>query len=186
MFFARLLIPAISLGLACAMLGGLHYFGGPQPSGLPPRKAPADLSGELLPMRYRFFGSNELKDVKPLNNEIYRVKFQDTVYSGALLEHGLIAGVMLDSSRLRGAKFNGSDLFNLVVLDSDLSGADFRGSRVAGLTAWGSDFRGADFRGADISGARFFLSRLAGARFDEKTKLPFSRDEALRRGMVVE
>ena len=47
-----------------------------------------------------------------------------------------------------------------------------------------SYMRGADLRGADLWHAQFVFTDLRGAVFDQFTRLPFSRGEAFRRGMV--
>lgn len=75
---------------------------------------------------------------------------------------------------LRGLRATSLDLSDFNFSDSDLRGADFTGS----------DLRRANFSGADLREAVFLSNEDAGALFDEKTKLPFSKDEALRRHWV--
>ena len=73
----------------------------------------------------------------------------------------------------------GADMKNANLKDVDLSGANL--SR--------ADLTGANLTGANLSGASMMLTkikdaRLEGAIFNERTILPFSRQDAEKRGMV--
>ena len=67
-------------------------------------------------------------------------------------------------------------------------GKDLRGLYLYGAQLKNVDLRGADLRGAvfskKLNGAELSRVNLSGAKFDEKTVLPFEETEALRRGMV--
>ena len=93
-----------------------------------------------------------------------------------------------DGGNFRGAHFDGGQLLYL----THMARADFTGASLRGVGGDSLDLRGANFSGADLSGAHFTSCRenhggvcLAGARFDARTILPFSREEALARGMVA-
>ena len=89
---------------------------------------------------------------------------------------------------LAGADLAGEDLYRWQLGRADLTGANLRGAQLAGAYLFKADLSGADLRGATFSpalkGAELKQTRLTGARFDRFTALPFSADEALRRGMV--
>ncbi len=94
-----------------------------------------------------------------------------------------------DDRNFRGANFDGARFRYLNFMTrADLTGASMRdilGDQV--------DLSNANLSGADLSNGRLKpcprpgLSGacLAGARFDARTILPFSREEALARGMVA-
>lgn len=67
--------------------------------------------------------------------------------------------------------------------------ADFSYSNLSGANLSRSDLRFANFTQADLSEANLEGTLLdeavfLGARFNQKTRLPFSRDQALQRGMT--
>ena len=94
---------------------------------------------------------------------------------------------------LYGANFNGADLqgvdlYRCQLGQADLRNADLRNANLAGAYLFKTDLRGADLRGARFSptlkGAELKQTVLVGARFDASTQLPFSAEEAMRRGMI--
>lgn len=105
-------------------------------------------------------------------------------FSGRILVY-----VSAEGGNFRGANFEGARFLYL----NNMIGADLTGARLRGIEGDMIELTGANLSGADLSGA---LLRpcpppainggacLAGARFDLRTVLPFSRDEALARGMV--
>jgi hypothetical protein len=71
--------------------------------------------------------------------------------------------------------------------DITRQGAKLVNSVIAKGSYEGADFRGADLTGAtEIGGQDPVSGSWKGAFYDSATKLPFSRDEALQRGMVEE
>lgn len=94
----------------------------------------------------------------------------------------------LYGANLAGADLSGEDLYRCQLGSADLHGADLRGAQLAGAYLFKADLRGTDLRGAIFSstlkGAELKQTRLHGARFDATTTLPFSAQEAVRRGMV--
>lgn len=90
---------------------------------------------------------------------------------------------------LKGADLRGVDLYKCQLGSANLANADLRNASLAGAYLFNTDLRGADLRGARFSpalkGAELKQTGLVGARFDESTELPFSREEALRRGMIA-
>jgi uncharacterized protein YjbI with pentapeptide repeats len=106
-----------------------------------------------------------------------------TDYRGVTLTY-----LRASDGNFRGANLDGAKLLYLTLMP----GADFTGASLRGVVGDSLDLRGANFSGADLSGAHFTPCRgvprgvcLEGARFDARTILPFSREEALARGMVA-
>jgi hypothetical protein len=105
-------------------------------------------------------------------------------FSGRVLMY--VAG---EGGNFRGANFDGARFLYL----NTMIGADLTGARLRGIEGAMIELTRANLSGADLSGARLRScpvpathggACLAGARFDTRTILPFSRDEALARGMV--
>jgi uncharacterized protein YjbI with pentapeptide repeats len=89
---------------------------------------------------------------------------------------------------LQNANLRGADLHRAQLGHADLRNADLRNASLAGAYLFKTDLRGADLRGAKFSpalkGAELNKTLLVGAMFDSTTELPFSKAEALNRGMV--
>jgi hypothetical protein len=94
----------------------------------------------------------------------------------------------LEKANLRGANFAGTSWYLGSITDSDLTGADlsstsgqmhYHRSRLRGASLARADLTYADLTDTDLTGAA-----LRGARFSNRTRLPFDHDEALRRGMI--
>ena len=106
----------------------------------------------------------------------------------ASAEEVIESGVYLYGANLKGADLQGVELYRCQLGQADLSNADLRNASLAGAYLFKADLRGADLRGAKfappLDGAELKQTGLVGARFDATTQLPFSRDEALRRGMI--
>jgi hypothetical protein len=124
---------------------------------------------------------------------------------GAKLTGANIVGAIFDDANMRNvdlvsayadyASFRGALLADSFIGQNRVQFADFREARFPGAWWAITDARFADFRGADMSGPRRFWymhscgfgetsSCLAGARYDEETKLPFSVEDAAGYGMV--
>jgi hypothetical protein len=96
----------------------------------------------------------------------------------------------LRSANLRGANFADVSWYLGEIADSDLTGADL--SRTSGQMVYrrsrlrAANLSRADLHYADLAEADLDRADLRGARFNVRTRLPFDRDEALRRGMVFD
>jgi len=92
-----------------------------------------------------------------------------------------------DGGNFRGANFDGAQFRYL----NSMKRADLTGAKLTNILADMLDLAGTNLSAADLSGARLKKCEdpggacLAGARFDAKTILPFSREEALARGMAA-
>jgi hypothetical protein len=88
----------------------------------------------------------------------------------------------LTGANLRGANLDGVMFYLGTFTDSDFRGANLDGT--SGQVDYSrSDLRGASFLGADLTYSTFDGALLEGARFDDGTRLPFSRADAEARGM---
>jgi uncharacterized protein YjbI with pentapeptide repeats len=70
----------------------------------------------------------------------------------------------LRGSDFRGAIFQGANLADLVLLESNFSGTDFRGASLRSATLWHSVFHDADLEGADLRGTDAEVDQLGRAR----------------------
>jgi len=100
----------------------------------------------------------------------------------------IVVYVQGENGNFRGANFNGAQFRYLNLM----SRADFTGAVLTNIIGDSADVGDANFSGADFTGASLKPCRqdgsgfcLPGARFDAGTKLPFTPDEALARGMVA-
>jgi uncharacterized protein YjbI with pentapeptide repeats len=85
----------------------------------------------------------------------------------------------------RGARrnFSGQNLTGLKAPGREMIYFDFRNAKLIGADLRRADLRGADLRGADLTHAILTSAKLTSAKFDRNTRLPISRDAALRLGM---
>jgi hypothetical protein len=90
----------------------------------------------------------------------------------------------LERANLRGADLSGNGCYLTEFTNSDLTGVKFTGFRGGDCHFERSNLTKADLRGANLSQSKFEDSVLTGALFDQGTRLPFSPEEALARGMV--
>lgn len=113
-------------------------------------------------------------------------------FEGSRMEWADLVAADLRAVRLRGADLTGARLHRTKLAEADLTEAVLADADLTRANLAGADLRGADLRGADLTGAYvedFFFrmgvsARFEGAYFDARTKLPFSRAEAERAGMI--
>lgn len=105
-------------------------------------------------------------------------------FTRARLTRARLRGTRLSGARLRAAVLDQAVVEGVDLTEADLVDADLRGTRFSSSILARADLRGADLRGTDLSGADLKGARLARARYDDATRLPFSRPEAFRRGLL--
>ena len=88
------------------------------------------------------------------------------------------------STDLSEADLHGADLRRAELEDTNLRKSDLRGARLENAKLARSDLRGADLRAARLASADVSEAKFYGALFDQWTELPFSKQEALKRGMI--
>jgi uncharacterized protein YjbI with pentapeptide repeats len=108
-----------------------------------------------------------------------------TVATVAAAQGKDLRGAYLYEAQLGGVDFRGADLDRTQLGHADLHNADLRGAKLEGAYLYKADLSNADLRGAQLP-AKMKLTHvnLTGAKFDDKTALPFDAAEALQRGMV--
>lgn len=104
--------------------------------------------------------------------------------SHAELRRASLAGAHLSYANLHEADLKDIDLSNADLSFATLTQTDLRGARMFGANLENADLRAADLRGVNLINARLTRTELAGAIFNEATRLPFDRKEALDLGMI--
>lgn len=89
---------------------------------------------------------------------------------------------------LRGAEMKGLDLSEIHMEGVDFSGANLKHAKLESASIrraklHNTNLKGASLKGADLRGADIFEVNWKGALFDDQTRLPFSDDIALQKGM---
>ena len=87
-------------------------------------------------------------------------------------------------SDLSHSDLHGADLRHADLSESSLSRANLAGARMDHANLEAADLRSADLRAANLASANLTDANVYGAMIDQWTALPFTRDEALKRGMV--
>ncbi len=95
---------------------------------------------------------------------IKRSYLQSVIWKKASLKN-----LLATASRIRKSQF----------IECDLRDADFWGANLQETS-----FEKSDLRGANLQATYLLFTNFKEARFNSKTKLPFSEEEALSRGMV--
>lgn len=137
----------------------------------------------------------DLRDANLRGAELSMADLSRVDLTGADLTGADAGWSMLDGARLVGAKLRWAHLAQSQLVGAGLRRADLREAYLGGANLTNADLREADLRGADlvgyklIRGTPWLPTRLDGADlrralYDASTKLPFSEDEAGRRGMV--
>ena len=135
-------------------------------------------------------------------------------FEGADLTQAEMDRTYLARSNFQGARLNSSDLSETIMTKADVSdcsakraifdrvkaigakfarsnfqGASFKGARLQHSSMVGANFKNADLSEANLCGAlmkstNLDQANLYGAKFNHRTVLPISKNEALERGMV--
>ena len=107
-----------------------------------------------------------LEPAKLVNVQASHANFSDadltgSDLSGGAFDHANLSRAILNSAKLRGAKFWTSTLAGANFNNADLSGADFTGANLSGV----------DFSGVNLSGAILRIVVLDGVIVDQETQL---------------
>ena len=94
---------------------------------------------------------------------------RDSIVQSVIWKKASLRNLLAKASRLRKNQF----------IECDLRQADFWGASLQETS-----FENSDLRGANLESTHLLFTKFKGARFDNNTKLPFSEEEALQRGMV--
>ncbi len=130
----------------------------------------------------------DLRFAKMNGAKIDACHFQQTFFSGANL-----LSAKLNKSSFVGSYFENANLGLVFAESADFSGikasgirfdgANLEKAKFIGADLWGASFVGANLSGADFTNAVVLMGTFRGALFDDKTILPFSVAEALKKGM---
>lgn len=105
-------------------------------------------------------------------------------FAGEDLNHARFNCADLSCANFCKANLFHADFSNADLCQADFSYADLRGAKLNGADLSFADLRYCDLRGAELSEVRFVEVDVKGARFDRKTVMPITRDEAESRGMI--
>jgi uncharacterized protein YjbI with pentapeptide repeats len=101
------------------------------------------------------------------------------------MEHANLVEARLEHSMMSGARLYRANLSRIRAKDSFWLAADLSRAKLVGADLRGADLRSVDLRATDLSGARVEGAVFEGAVYDRETVLPFSTEEATRRGMSL-
>jgi len=106
-------------------------------------------------------------------------------------ENTNLACTSLAGYKLGGINLSRTDLFKTNLNRTDLEGANLsythlRKANLQGANLSRANLKGANLREADLTGAKIEGAEFKFAIFNAATALPFSREEAFSRGMVLE
>lgn len=116
-------------------------------------------------------------------------RFDFASFAGAIFEKASMKRASFSGAVLTPVDFSGADLEGAVFNAAQLIGT-FRGARLVGASFAGAVLSGVDLSGADLSGAVLTFAsasgnlNLQGAKYDDKTVLPFAPELAEKAGMV--
>lgn len=115
---------------------------------------------------------------KILRGQCYACQFKEIQAESGEFKNWIVTKSVFTKAVLKSANLAGLRGSQAVFKEADLQSANL----------WGADLRGADLRGSNLQSAdlRHSLTQnalLSGALFNDDTRLPFSKAEAIQRGM---
>lgn len=141
-----------------------------------------NLTGLILNSTYiytsHFIGGN-LNHSSLRRSHILQSTFKNMSIQTMDIRGSFLKGVEFQKVDLQQLLASGTRFTQVTFKECDLRGADFWGSQLLD-----TDFSDSDLRGANLDSTFVLLSKFNGARFNDATKLPFSVEEALQKGMV--
>lgn len=95
----------------------------------------------------------------------------------------------LRGSHLKAVHFRDVDLNHLLAPGTRFTKTTFENCNLSEANFWGANLQETSFKGSDLSGADLINTFLLftdfeGAKFNSDTKLPFSEESAIKRGMI--
>jgi uncharacterized protein YjbI with pentapeptide repeats len=150
------------------------------------------------------FSNLNLKGINLSDSSLYRSDLTSsnlahaflfgTDFHAATLSHANLSFAIMRKTSFRYAGMSGAEIIGAKLIRADLVSTNLQGVNLSNSTLLATnldsaDLTGADLRGTDFGGNDYFEPSnlehawLKGAKFDARTKLPFSREEAIKRGM---
>jgi uncharacterized protein YjbI with pentapeptide repeats len=122
-------------------------------------------------------------------SDLSRTSFQRSTILQSQFDAIKAHGMDLKGANLKKVSFKKSDLKLFFANATRFSNVSFKGAILESADFWGSqllnvDFSEANLRGANLSNTFVLFTKFEKAQFDKYTQLPFSEEEALKRGMV--
>ncbi len=135
------------------------------------------------------FNSSYFYVTKVLGGDLSYASFRRSIVLQTTFEDVIATHLDLRGSHFKGVSFKNSQLSEIFATGSRFINTDFSNCDLRNGNFWGSqlqqvNFENADLRGANLLRTFILFSNFSGARFDQKTQLPFSEKEAISRGMV--
>lgn len=120
-----------------------------------------------------------LKKTNLVSAQLQDLILKQVALDGANLTQANLAGADLQNCTVQEVIWKSANLSHAGLMNMDLKSANFELTMIAQTNFKGSDLRGANFVGAKGEGATW-----EGAKFNKKTQLPFSHEDALQFGML--
>jgi uncharacterized protein YjbI with pentapeptide repeats len=113
----------------------------------------------------------------------------DAVLEGADLSQANFSKAYLDGARLKAARGRGVVMNSATLRGADLQKADFKnaiakGAQFDNAKLDGADFSKSDLRSAALTEVSYNKTDFSGAKYNRRTKLPFTESQASALGMV--
>lgn len=117
--------------------------------------------------------------------QLPRADFSHSTHAQSVFTQAVLTDATFEDASLPGAAFIQVDAASPTTNfeGADLSSANFTSARLTEARLRDTRLMYAVLKGADLSKADLTNALLTGATFDGATKLPFAKDEAIRRGM---
>jgi uncharacterized protein YjbI with pentapeptide repeats len=148
------------------------------------------------------FTNSELPSSNFSGTRLYKLnmegtKLESALFSGVLMNTASFKKAQMQSSNFASssiayAQFESANLYystfaGSYIVNSSFENADLRDASLAAATLTDVSFKNADLRGTSFDGAQVKKgTSWKGARFNQYTRLPFSRNEAEQKGMIFE
>jgi uncharacterized protein YjbI with pentapeptide repeats len=122
--------------------------------------------------------------------DLSSVNLENSIFDGVTLDNAIFNGAFLNSAsfkkasgkkvNFRGAKLNPADLSSANFSDSNFRQAILEGANLDGASFDGSDMRSVNMKDCQANKTTFLKTKI-----NKRTILPFSMDEAVKRGMEM-
>ena len=125
---------------------------------------------------------------------LYNREIKDIIFTRCFCKNTYLLNIKASNSDLRDNRFDRSYLKNVSFSNVDLFKSSFYGailnnvvferSELTGVIFNFASFRNVYFKNVDLSSTLFIGTRFENTYYDKDTKLPFSREQASRMGLL--
>lgn len=127
----------------------------------------------------RLTGSQDRRGITIAESKIFRLTSMGIDFS-----YGNFVGSSIVNSNFKNSKITQANLNGVKIERSNFYSVDFSKSYIRGAHFYRTDMRHCSLLGADLTDTQFLLTKLGNCKFDSQTRLPFSKDVAIRMGML--